>query len=112
MKIFGREPALWLEGLRAVLVVAALLFTGLTTEVQTATMVIATAVFGLLQAVMTRPFQVAAIKTFIETIGVAIVAYGIDVTPTTLAAVVLLSGAITALISRAQISPANELPPA
>lgn len=106
MKIFGREPALWLEAIKAVVVLLALILPGLSYDVQVAVMVIATAVFGLLQAATTRPFQVAALKEFVQTVGVSIAAFGIDLSPTALAAVVLLVGAVSALLTRTQVTPA------
>lgn len=111
MKILGREPALWLEAGKVTLVALALILPGLTTDVQTATMVILTALFGLLQAITTRPFQVTAISAFIQTVGIAIAAYGIDVSDVTLAALIGLVGGIAALIARTQITPAADPQP-
>lgn len=105
MKIFGREPALILEALKAGLVALALVTPGLSNDVQVGVMVVATAAFALLQGLTTHPFQVTVVTGFISTVGVAIAAFGIDVPPDSLAAVVVLVGAVSTLISRSQISP-------
>lgn len=108
MKLFGREPALWLEVIKAVLVGLALITPGLSDDVQTAVMVIATALFSLLQAVATRPFQVTALTGFVQTVGMAVAAFGLDVSPDALAALVVLIGAVAALISRNQVTPVHD----
>lgn len=111
MKLFGREPALWLEVLKAVLVGVALILPNVSNDVQAAIMVIATAVFALAQAVTTRPFQVTALTGFITTVGAAIAAFGIDVSPDVLAALIVLVGAVAALLSRSQVTPVNDPQP-
>lgn len=108
MKIFGREPALWLEAAKAALVGLALILPGLDDSVQNAVMVILVAVIALVQAIKTRPFQVVALTGFIQTVGISIAAFGIDVSGVTLAALVTLTGAVAALIARAQITPAAD----
>lgn len=106
MKLFGREPALWLEAIKAVLVFLALVLPlGLTVDFQNAVMVIFTAAFGLWQAFATHPFQVAALKEFIQTVGIAVGAFGLHFSPTLLAAVIVLVGTISTLLTRAQVTP-------
>jgi hypothetical protein len=108
MKIFGREPALWLEAIKAVVIVLALIIPSLSVDVQNAILVIATAVIALLQGVLVRPFQVPVITGFVQTVGVAIGAFGLNISPVLLAAVVVMVGALATLVSRVQVTPAAD----
>lgn len=110
MKLFGRDPALVLEGVKVLVVLVASFFPVFSGDMQTAAVVLATAVFGLLTALTTRPPQVAAISEFIQTAGVAVAAYGISISPDKLSALVLFSGVVVTLLQRQQISPAEAVP--
>lgn len=109
MRLFGREPALWLEVVKAVVVLAATLVPGFGGDQQAAVVVVATGLFGLLTALTTNPPQLAAVTEFIQTLGVAVLAFGVNVPADMLSGVVLVSGTIVTLLQRGQVAPTATL---
>ncbi|MGW0805934.1 hypothetical protein [Nonomuraea sp. NPDC002799] len=81
MKIFGREPAVWLHALQAVLAflvtLPALNALGFTAEVSNWVMTVAAGVVAALVAIATRPFVVSALTGGVQTILTGLVAFGL-----------------------------------
>lgn len=105
MKIFGREPALWIGAAGALLtVLAGLNLPGLNAGQASA---LTALIAGVLMAATTRPVA-PALFTGVLAAGVAVAAeYGFSVSDGTVAA---LSGAVLAvfaLVTRGQVSPAE-----
>jgi hypothetical protein len=105
MKLFGREPALWLELIKAVVVGAATIIPDFGGDQQRATLVIAAALFGLLTALTTHPPQLVAITETIQTVGIAVAAFAIAIPADMLSAIVLISGTLVTLLQHTQIAP-------
>lgn len=112
MRIFGREPALYLNTLSAVLGLVVTFNVGLT-ENQAGWLVAGvSAVLGAIAAALTRPIAVQAFTTLVATVASAVAAFGYDVAPTTTAAVNGLVLAVLMFLTRGQVSPASPSAPA
>ncbi|RSN13732.1 hypothetical protein DMH25_08040 [Streptomyces sp. WAC 01325] len=112
MKIFGREPALWLNSLSAILGLVVTFNVGLT-EVQAGWLVAGvSAVLGAIAAALTRPIAVQAFTTLVATIGSGVAAFGYEVAPTTTAAINGALLAIIMFITRGQVTPSSPTAPA
>jgi hypothetical protein len=112
IKIFGREPALALNTLSAVLGLLVTFNVGLT-EVQAGWIVAGTsAILGAIAAALTRPIAVQAFTTLVATVASAVAAFGYDVAPTTTAAINGALLAVIMFITRGQVSPASPAAPA
>jgi hypothetical protein len=105
MRIFGREPALLLTGALAILQLVAVLL-DLSADQQNGLSVIATAVYGILLAVLTRPWQPSAITGGLATILTALAVFGVELSPDTTSALNAVVAAVLALVLRVQVSPA------
>lgn len=103
--IFGREPALWLNSLSAVLGLVVTFNVGLT-EVQAGWLVAGvSAVLGAIAAALTRPIAVQAFTALVATVASAVSAFGFDVAPTTTAAINGTVLAVLMFVTRGQVSP-------
>ena len=112
MKIFGRDPVLFLNSLSAILGLIVTFNVGLT-ENQAGWIVAGTsAVLGAVAAALTRPIAVQAFTTLVATVASAVAAFGYDVAPTTTAAINGLVLAVIMFITRGQVSPASPSAPA
>ena len=109
--IFGREPALILEVVKAVLLALAVTAVpGLSVDFQQGAIVVLTGLFGLATAYATRPWQVAGFSEALTTIAVGIAAFGFNMPPEVLAAVTIGLGAVLTPVQRAQVVPAGSAP--
>jgi hypothetical protein len=112
MKIFGRDPVLFLNSLSAILGLVVTFNVGLT-ENQAGWLVAGmSAVLGAVAAAMTRPIAVQAFTTLVATVASAVAAFGYDVAPTTTAAINGLVLAVIMFITRGQVSPTSPMAPA
>ncbi|MFJ4785168.1 hypothetical protein [Streptomyces sp. NPDC088794] len=112
MKIFGRDPVLFLNSLSGILGLVVTFNVGLT-ENQAGWLVAGmSAVLGAIAAAMTRPIAVQAFTTLVATVASAVAAFGYDVAPTTTAAINGLVLAVIMFITRGQVSPAKPGAPA
>ncbi|MFB4424795.1 hypothetical protein C5F59_027415 [Streptomyces sp. QL37] len=112
MKIFGREPALWLNSLAAILGLVVTFNVGLT-EDQAGWLVAGTsAVLGAIAAALTRPIAVQAFTAAVATIASGVGAFGFEVAPTTTAAINGCVLAVLMFITRGQVSPITPPAPA
>ena len=107
VKLFGREPAVWLYVINAVV---AFLITipavGLTEESAGWVMTIATGVVALLVALLTRPFVVSALTGALTTIFAGLASFGLPLTEQQTGAFVFLVSAVLGLLLRSNVSPA------
>lgn len=106
MRIFGREPALFLNSLSAVLGLVVTFNVGLTENQAGWIVAGVSAILGAIAAAFTRPIAVQAFTTLVATVASAVAAFGYDVAPTTTAAINGLVLAVIMFITRGQVSPA------
>lgn len=111
MKIFGRDPVLFLNSLSAILGLAVTFNVGLTEDQAGWIVAGISATLGAAAAVMTRPIAVQAFTTLVATVASAVAAFGYNVAPTTTAAINGLILAIIMFITRGQVSPASPTAP-
>jgi hypothetical protein len=108
MKIFGREPTLWLAGIYAVLTVLGT--TGLAhfsgTQAQLTNAAIA-ALVGAVNAYAVRPISPVSFTYALAALVQLAAAYGILIPDATLTAINGLVVPALALLSRGQVSPAD-----
>lgn len=110
MKIFGREPALWVAGIAAILgLIATFGLPFLTDTEATVIVAVVDAGAGVVIAIRTRPIAPGAFLTFVSAVVAVLTAYGVAVPQRTVGAVDLVVLAVLALITRGQVSP---VPPA
>lgn len=114
VRIFGREPAVWVYAINSL--VAVLVAYGLPlTQVQTATIsTVATAVLAAVVAVLTRPFIVSALTGAVGTALTAIAGFGLELSQEQIGATVTALNIVLALVLRMNVSPApttSDYPP-
>ena len=112
MRIFGREPALYLNTLSAVLGLVVTFNVGLTQDQAGWIVAGVSAVLGAVAAALTRPIAVQAFTTLVATVASAVAAFGYNVAPTTTAAINGLVLAVLMFLTRGQVSPASPSAPA
>lgn len=110
--IFGREPALILEAVKAGLaVLAAFVIPGLSPDMQAAIMAVGYAVLSAAQAFLTRPIAPTVFNGLIQS-TVALVAYfGADVSADKTAMLLILAQTVTGVMTRQAITPVASAPP-
>lgn len=109
IKIFGRDPALWintLAGLIGVLVTFKLDW--LTLNQATAIISFLTIGAGFLSALAVRPFSIQAVTSLVGAGFVLAAAYGLHAPPDTLGAVQLAVMPLLTLLFRGQITPNHD----
>jgi asparagine N-glycosylation enzyme membrane subunit Stt3 len=112
MKLFGREPALWIGAIAAILgFLVTLSLPGLTAGHAANILAVVTAVGGLMTAWQTRPWSLGLFGGLIGSLAVLGAGYGLDVSAETVAAVQMSASALLALLTRAQVSPKPDLVP-
>lgn len=111
-KLFGREPALWIATISAVLsVVVTFGLPWLDDGDATNIVAIITAGGAVITAIKTRPIAISAFTGLLSTAAVLAAGYGLDVPQQMLGAVQLAIVAIVTLIARGQITPAADPAP-
>lgn len=105
MKIFGREPALIVSTLSAVLSLIVTFNIGMSGEQAGAIVAVTSAVFGAIVAAMTRPVAPSAFTAVVAAGAALLAAYGLDVSAETVGATNAVVLAVLALLTRAQVSP-------
>lgn len=110
----GREPALWLNSLSAILGLVVTFNVGLTQNQAGWLVAGVSAVLGAIAAALTRPIAVQAFTTLVATVASAVAAFGYDVAPTTTAAINGLVLAVLMFLTRGQVTPliGDRKPPA
>jgi hypothetical protein len=112
MKIFGRDPVLFLNSLSAILGLVVTFNVGLTEDQAGWIVAGISAILGAVAAAMTRPIAVQAFTTLVATVASAVAAFGYNVAPTTTAAINGLVLAVIMFITRGQVSPSRPDAPA
>ncbi|GAB3856523.1 hypothetical protein GCM10029963_53040 [Micromonospora andamanensis] len=109
MKIFGREPTLWIQALSAMLgVLVTFGVPGLSATQAAAIVAAVSAVFAAINAALVRPVAPAAFTGLVTAFAVLVAAYGLDVSQETVGAVQLTVVAVLALLTRTQVTPAAD----
>lgn len=105
MKIFGREPALIISTVSAILSLIVTFNIGMSGEQAGAIVAIISAVFGAIVAVATRPVAPAAFTAVVAAGAALLAAYGLNVSAETVGATNAVVLAVLALLTRGQVSP-------
>jgi hypothetical protein len=105
IKLFGREPALWISVISGALSLVVSLGVGLDATEAAAWVAVITAVFGAITAALTRPIAPAAFTALVTVTADLLAAYHFDVSAGTVAAVNGFVLAVLTLLTRAQVSP-------
>jgi hypothetical protein len=105
MKIFGREPALIISTISAILSLVVTFNIGMSGEQAGAIVAIVSAVFGAIVAVATRPIAPAAFTAVVAAGAALLAAYGLNVSAETVGATNAVVLAVLALLTRGQVSP-------
>lgn len=106
MKIFGRDPAIWLAVINAVIgLVVAVHWLGLTTVQGGAVVTVASAILGLVTAFMVKPFAPTAATYLVGVIGEALSTFQYHVSAQVIGGINLLILALVAAIVRPQSTP-------
>jgi hypothetical protein len=115
IKLFGREPAVILYVINALVAfLATIPAVGLTAESSGWVMTIASGVVALLVAVLTRPWVVSALTGALSTVLAGLASFGLPLTEQQTGTFVLLMSAVLGLLLRANVSPApstSDYPP-
>lgn len=89
IRIFGREPIVWLTGLQAILAVAVSIPAfGIDATTAAWIVTLASALLGAVEAWAVRPFTVAAMTVAVRTSAAALVMFGLPITPELAGAIV------------------------
>lgn len=108
MKIFGREPALWLATLQAVLtVLVGFQFDFLNAEQASLIVAGVNVIIGVITAWAVRPIAPVAFTAAFSTLAALGAAYGLDMSQEMVASINLAIVAVVTLAARGQISPAG-----
>jgi hypothetical protein len=108
-KLFGREPALWIGTLTALLAVAAGFgLPGVDDGLIAALTAFLTAGSGAWTAVRVRPVAPAVFTGVITTGATLLAAFGLDLAQQQVALVTAAAMAVMALVTRAQVTPDRE----
>ncbi|MEU8151805.1 hypothetical protein [Nonomuraea sp. NPDC048901] len=115
MKIFGREPAVWLHALQAVLAflvtLPALNALGFTPEVSGWVMTVAAGVVAVLVALATRPLMVSALTGGVQTILTGLVAFGLPLSEQSTGALVAALNVVLMLLMPLGLTPVADPAP-
>jgi nicotinamide riboside transporter PnuC len=102
MRIFGREPALWLGLIGALVSTIGAFFIHLTTDQQGVLNAVAALVVGLLVAWSTHDGQSAAVLGLIKGVLALAVSFGAHLSPDSQAVLYTLAAAVVAMFVRTQ----------
>ena len=105
VKWFGRDPAVYLAALNALLALLVSFGAPWSAGVNQAIMVVATGVVTIISAAMVRPFDVPLTLGTIKTILVAVAAFGLHLSDVQVAAVLGVLSAIFAVVVRDRVTP-------
>ena len=109
MKIFGREPALWIATIAALLSIAVTFnVPGLSLNQSAAIVGVLTAGAGVVTAIKTRPVAVPLFTGFVGAVVILAAAYGFHVSPESVGAIQAAVTAVLILIARGHITPVDD----
>lgn len=113
MKVFGRDPAVILEFVKALLVGLSVTVLPLSAEVQTGILVFLVALFGVFKAFTTKDKvtgEVAIGPTvftdLITAVAALLLGFGVEIGPEKVAALLTLVSAAVVMLQRSQLTPA------
>jgi hypothetical protein len=104
VKIFGREPALWLALTAAAIKLAAAFLVDLTGDQQAVLNAVAAAAVGLLVAAVVRDGVSAAILGFAQALLALAIGFGLDVTAENQAVIMAFVAAAVGMFERTQVT--------
>lgn len=106
LKLFQREPTLWLAAINAIVIIVGTFGLGFISGDQAALIVVViNAIFGVINAVTVRPISPVAFTYLIASVLALAASYGLNVPTATVAAINAAVVPILALLSRGQVSP-------
>lgn len=106
MKLFGREPTLWLAVISSLIIVAGTFGFHLLTGQEASLIVVGiNAIFAAINAYAVRPISPVAFTYAVGSIVAVVGAYGLNVPIETVAAINAAVIPILALLSRGQVEP-------
>lgn len=109
MRIFGREPTLWLQAIAAVLGLAVTFgLDGLSAEQAALWVAALTALVAAVNAALVRPVAPVAFTGLVAAVAALAAAYGLDATAEQVGMVQAVVVAVLALLTRAQVEPKTE----
>lgn len=109
MKLFGREPTLYIQALSAMLgVFVTFGVDGLSATQAAAIVAVLSAVLAAVNAAMVRPVAPAAFTGLVTAVAVLVAAYGMEVSQETVGAVQVAVVGVLALLTRNQVTPAAD----
>lgn len=112
MKVFGREPALWLALVAIVVKVVSAFIVNVSPEAQTWINTAAAAGMGLIVAIVARDSIGAAVLGFAQAVLALAVGFGLDWSAEQQAVVLSLATAIVGMFDRTQVTAPAPPPPA
>lgn len=108
MKVFGREPAVYIAVVEAVLAFLVTFgFSGLTAEESTNILAVAIAIGGVLAAMTTRNTLLAALSGVARAVLVLSVSYGLNLSQEQVGLTVVIVSTISGIWLRTQTSPSD-----
>ncbi len=109
MKIFGREPALWVAAISAILSVAVTFnVPGLTLNQSAAIVSVLTAGAGVVTAIKTRPVAVPVFTGLVGSVVILAATYGFNAPPEAVGAIQAAVTTVLFLIARGHITPVDD----
>lgn len=106
MKIFGREPALWLALVAIVVKTVSAFVIEVSADQQTLVNAVAAAVLGLVLAVVSKAGAVgAAVLGFAQAVLALAVGYGLDLSAEKQAVLMALVATLVGMFERTQVTP-------
>lgn len=109
MRIFGREPTLWITTIASVLsLIAAFGADWLTAGQAAGVVVVLNALLGIVNALAVRPVAPAAFTYTVGAVASLVAAYGVHVNQSTVGLVNTAVLAVLALLLRGNVSPASD----
>ncbi|WP_051819253.1 hypothetical protein [Streptomyces sp. NRRL S-920] len=111
MKVFGREPALIVNSVGAILSLVVAFNVGLSSTQAGYLVAVISAVFAAIAAALTRPIAPAAFTGLVAVIATATAAFGFDVSPEVVASVngIIIAGLV--FLTRGQVTPIPKIDP-
>jgi uncharacterized membrane protein len=112
MKLFGREPTLWIQAVSALLgIIVAFGMDWLTGDQAAAITAVVSAGFGALNAMVVRPIAPAAFTGLVAAAATLLAAFGLDFNQEQVGMVQVAVLAVLSLITRNQVTPKNRMVP-
>lgn len=105
MRIFGRDPALWLGAASVVVKLVAAFWVDLTVDQQSGLNAVAAALVGLIIASVVRDGQVAAILGLAQAMLALAIGFGLDVGAEHQAVIMSFVGMVVTAFTRTQVTP-------